>query len=383
MGERKRSLRPLETLKKDERELLYKQVHSEVQSYHYESQTIRLLKKEKKQREIEDQLADKMIEYKRKNSELEDFSRKLKDDQEKTRMQINSRRTAIQTFDHKGKQESEKLNKEIQMIASKVSEIRKKQEEKHQVQLNLEEIDRKIEYYSIYKKILLKVVQNSEDYEEISQLINRCRTLKNSVNNLSQSYRKLEEETEKEKESFFKEINILNEEIGVCTGLIHKLESEIEKLNTEIGEIQSKQEQQRISRIEHKAQIAKVELSIKNIYSKAMQSKPSTMSKPKGEEERKIRMIGNENKAIKTNSNERESEDPDLLVFMLQRIRERYIDLKRISETVQDEVITSKPTIMQSLVAEDQNTRSKLLKRATIIKNFETTRTNQSNNEGI
>ena len=117
MAERKRGLRPLETLKKEERDELYRQVHSDVQSYHYESQTIRLLKKEKKQREIEEQLGEKINEFKRKNLELEDFSKKLKEDQEKTREHIESRKAIIQNLDHKGTQETEKLKKENQLIS--------------------------------------------------------------------------------------------------------------------------------------------------------------------------------------------------------------------------------------------------------------------------
>ena len=381
MAERKRGLRPLETLKKEERDELYRQVHSDVQSYHYESQTIRLLKKEKKQREIEEQLGEKIKEFKRKNLELEDFSKKLKEDQEKTREHIESRKAIIQNLDHKGTQETEKLKKENQLMQTKESEIRKKQETKHKVQQELEEIERKIEHYSIYKNILEEVVRRSEDYEEISQLISRCRTLKNSVENLSKSYRKLEEETEREKERFFKEMNEVSEDIGVCTGLIHTLENSIEELNTQIAFIQTKQEQQRISRIEHKAQIAKVELSIKNIYNKALQSKLSNKPKPKGEEERKVRFVANDNNKTSFANKDREIEDPDHLVFMLQTIKDRYSDLKRIENEIKGEVIT-KNSLPQPTLIEEHNSRTKLVKKLTNYKVTETNRTAGSNKEG-
>ena len=183
MAEKKRSLRPLETLKKDEREHLYKQVHSEVQSYHYESQTIRLLKKEKKQREIEEQLADKIEEYKQRNLELEDCARKLKEEQEEIKTKIEAKKNPIQNYDHKVKQESEKLSKENGLIISKEAEIKKKLDQKHKVQMKLQEIETKIASYKIYEEILKKVVDQTEDYEEIPQLISRCRTLKKSVEN--------------------------------------------------------------------------------------------------------------------------------------------------------------------------------------------------------
>lgn len=376
MVDKRRGLRPLETLKKDERELLFKQIHAEVQSYHYESQTIRLLKKEKKQREIEELLSEKMEEYKRKNSELENFSKKLKEDQEKTRKSIDERKNAIQNYDHKGKQETEKLNKENQMLISRDTEMKKKLEVKAGVLSELQEVEKKISEYSKYKSVLEKVVERSEDYEEISHLINRCRTLKKSVDNLSQQYRKLEEETETEKETFFKEFNDLSESIGQYQSLVRTLEGQIEELNSEIGQVQSKQEQQRISRIEHKAQRAKIELSIKNIYSKAMQSKPSIKSKQITDEEKKKKVIGNNevSKPIKTNVPDQEMEDPDKLVLMLQKIRERYSDLKRINADFDKESLNSKPVIVQTLTTEEYN-KGKVQKKSSGNKNLESNRT--------
>lgn len=352
MADKKRSLRPLETLKKDERETLYKQTHAEVQNYHYESQTIRLLKKEKKQREIEEQLADKIGEYKRKKSELEEFSQKLKSDQKNTYEFINTRKDTIQNLDYKKKQEDEKYLKESEMISQKRLEIKKLVDQKMKVQKELEEIEKKIDSYSIYKSILDEVVLRSEDYEEISHLISRCRTLKKSVNNLNQSYRRLEEETEKEKEGFVKVLNELNEEIGVCTSRIQNLENNIEKLSGDISELQSKQEQQRISRIEHKAHVAKIELSIKNVYSKAMQSKPYRVS---ADDDHKIQLTANEKKP-----NEKE-EDNEFLVNMLLKIKERYIDLKRINDEVPDDT-TSKPV----LAPVEEHLKSKITKLSTV-----------------
>jgi chromosome segregation ATPase len=380
MAERKRGLRPLETLKREERDHLYKQTHAEVQGYHYESQTIRLLKKEKKQREIEELLEDKMIEFKRKNSELEDLSRKLKEDQDKTRMQIESRKFPILAIDHKTKQEAGKSEKEAEIILAKDIEVKKKTAQKDIAEQELKEIQRKFDNYLIYKEILDRVVKESEDYDEIPQLIGRCRNLKSSVDKLSQSYRKIEEETEKEKESFFKEMNELSENIGVYTGLIHKLENQIEKLNDEIIHIQSKQEQHRISKIEHKSQIAKVELSIKNIHSNAIQSRSSIAYKAKMDEERKTRLNNTDPKALNAVV-EKDSEDPDLLVVMLQELRQRYADLKKISENVPDEVINSKTQVPQTI--EDHGPKARIAKKSTIIKNFETNKTFTSNKEGF
>jgi len=66
MVDRKRSLRPLETLKKHERSQLYDQIHEMVKNYRYESQAIRLLNFEHDQRILEEKLEDKIKYHKEK-----------------------------------------------------------------------------------------------------------------------------------------------------------------------------------------------------------------------------------------------------------------------------------------------------------------------------
>ena len=60
----KRGLKPIDVMSTREREEMYSRTHSEVRSHQFESQTIRLLKKEKKERAVSQELANKLDMFK-------------------------------------------------------------------------------------------------------------------------------------------------------------------------------------------------------------------------------------------------------------------------------------------------------------------------------
>ena len=73
----KRGLKPIDVMSTREREEMYSRTHSEVRSHQFESQTIRLLKKEKKERAVSQELANKLDMFKEKSHELEEKYRQM------------------------------------------------------------------------------------------------------------------------------------------------------------------------------------------------------------------------------------------------------------------------------------------------------------------
>jgi len=273
MSVRKRGLRPIETLSKKERETLYASTKAEVNNHHYTSQTTRLLKKEKKEREIEEQLQNKRKEIEDKAAVIDEQHRVFEDRQKEMREKIDRKEPTIMMYDKKIKQETEKLKREEELIKLKTEELKRTQEEEKKVDSKLEAINSKIKKYKAYKNFLEEVVTQSEDYEDIQQLMSRYWTLKQNAHNLETYSRTVEEAMQLEKETFAKSIKQKKDEIAMNTGIVNKLENSIELTNAEINQLEAQQEVKFKKVIKKKGATGKVLLSIKNIYDKVVKSK--------------------------------------------------------------------------------------------------------------
>jgi chromosome segregation ATPase len=305
----KRGLRPIEIMSAKEREEMYSRTHSEVRSHQFESQTIRLLKKEKKERAVSHELSDKMAMFKEKNKELEEKYIFMAARQQKIKEDIDNKKNSIQSYDNKVKHEQDKYKKEEETIKIKEEEVKKKKETKKSILNELKEVEDKIEKYMKYKILLDEVVGSTEDYEDIPQLMSRYSTLEDSVEKLLQKCRKIEEEQETEKQKHLNISKDLKESISINTSYLHNLEKEVETLNSNIASLQVQQEEQRKIEIEYKGMTGKIALSIKNIYSNVIKNKIS----------------------------EDDKDSNTLLLEMLEKIKNRYEDLKEISAAVMRE----------------------------------------------
>ena len=361
MVDRKRSLRPLETLKKHERAQLYEQVHEMVKNFRYESQAIRLLNFEHDQRILEEKLEEKITIHKEKTSDnLHELDKIEREKQEKF-TETDLKKPKIDEYDMKENKEKAKNANEEKQIKAKEEEIQKKLQEIEEKKKELEKINNQIEIFQNYEKVLESVHKKYEDYNDINDLITRYRTLKNSVDNLGKEYSEIEKRTENEKTEFNKQINFYAEKIGSQTSQIHDLEKEIKKLKKEIADGQKSQEQNQIFEIEVKAQRAKIELTIKNLRSKAEKTKRSLKKINKSNEEEQKEKISKSD----PKKSENDIEDPEELVKMLKQIENRYKDLRAINSDLEQSTKESFGS------PEDHLQKSKSQKKATSLKKSE------------
>jgi chromosome segregation ATPase len=333
MVDRKRSLRPLETLKKHERSQLYEQVHEMVKNFRYESQAIRLLNFEHDQRILEEKLEEKIQFHKEKTSENLHELDKIEREKKEKFTETDLKKPRIDEYDMKESKEKAKNLNEEKQIKGKEEENNKKKQEIEEKKKELEAINHQIEIYQNFERVLESVYKKFEDYNDINDLITRYRTVKNSVDNLGKEYSEIEKRTQNEKNEFNKQINFYAEKIGSQTSLIHDLEKEIKKLKKEIADGQKSQEQNQIFEIEIKAQRAKIELTIKNLSRKAEKTKRSKKKTGKNNEEDSKDKTG-KIETKKSLNGENDVEDPEALVKMLRQIEERFVDLRAINREI-------------------------------------------------
>ena len=259
------------------------------------------------------------MNFKEKNDELEDKYRQMSLRQEEIKQNIENKKTSIQNYDNKAKHELDKFKKEEELIKNKEEDIRKKKIIKQTISDQLAEVEEKIRQYTRFKKLLEDVVDSTEDYEDISQLMSRYWTLKKSVGDLIQKCSKIEEDQEIEKQSHLNKCKDLKDSIGTNTATLHNLEKEVETMNQNISVLQSKQEESRRNEIMYKGMTGKIALSIKNIYSSVVKHKIS----------------------------EDDKDSNVLLLEMLEKIKNRYQDLKEITSTLQEDAFIRKSETMQ------------------------------------
>lgn len=331
MVDRKRSLRPLETLKKQERSQLYDQIHEMVKNYRYESQAIRLLNFEHDQRILEEKLEEKIQYHKEKTGDNQRELLKIEREKKEKFSETDQKRPKIDEYDMKENKEKVKNQNEEKQIKIREEEIEKKKKEINEKKEELNQILNKIDIYQKYERVLESVHKKYEDYNDINDLINRYRTLKHSVNNLEREYSDIEKKNELEKIEFNKQEKFNKETIESQSTQVQKIEKEIEKLKKEIADGQKSQEQNRFFEIDVKAKRAKNELIIKNLKSKADKTKISKKKIKKVNEE-EVKEKSGKIDGKKNSRFDDDIEDPEELVKMLRQIEERYSDLKQINE---------------------------------------------------
>lgn len=308
----RKTLKPLDTLTAKERDVLYKTADAAYKNYHYVSQTTRLLKKEKKEREVNEVLTYKLKEIDEKAAKIHEQNRVYLDMMSQKSKRIDDKQTTVMMYERKRKQEEEKFRKELETITVKDEELRKLQEECRLREDQLSRIEQKIKNYTIYKDFLEEVVSASEDFESIPALMTRYSTLKYSINDIESTLRNLEEQTHREKEEFAKLLKVQKDELTVNAGHLHNLENDIEKITAELANAEMMREEIRRERIISKGVAGKVLLSIKNLYEKVMNTKSQFKASPE------------QNKEVVD------------LPTMLDTIQKRFEDLKRITADLED-----------------------------------------------
>lgn len=315
-------LRPLDAIPKTKREEIYKKARIAVRNYTYVTQATRLLKKEKKEREMDSELKAKKEETARKLEELKERQRQfdIKTAEEQTK--INMRKPIFDDYDRKKKIEEEKAKKEKESIRQKKEEIKKRNEELREWEAKLRDVEQSIQDHEVYRSFLQKVVEESEKYKDISELMARYTTLKQNADSLNSALRRIEEQSEKEMEDHARYLKAKRDELAVANGKVHKVEGENEKMQEQLSVAEQEENKLQSSQINQLGATAEVNFAIQNLHYKVLLSKPSTVS----EEAR----IGDTPK------------DTEEILRMLDVIQDRIEDLQHITEDVSDQALVRK-----------------------------------------
>mmetsp|Transcript_25746 Transcript_25746/g.45237 ORF Transcript_25746/g.45237 Transcript_25746/m.45237 type:complete len:379 (+) Transcript_25746:6090-7226(+) len=317
------SLRPIETLKKNEREALYTAARAAVSSHHYVTQTTRLLKKERAERDVDEELRNKRSEIDQRLAQIDLDVAKFEGDQYDMQKKLEGRRSIFDTYDRKIHIEEEKLKKEEELIRQKEEEISQLQIElTTETNRNLE-VQRKIEQYEVFREFLQQVVERSEDYEDTEQLMSRYFTLRENNESLNLQLEIAQQALQAEKEEFANTVKRLKDEIAVNTGKLHRLERYIEELNTELQTTEGTAEERRRQLILGTGERGQLTLTIENLYKKVKSSR-----------------------LIKVTESE-EAKEQDPYIHYLNEIEARIIELRDITVDIPAEFMNKKFDIKQ------------------------------------
>ena len=266
-------MRPLDTWSKKEREELYRQTKAEVKNYHHIAQTTRLLKKEKKEREVDEQLRKKRQEIEEKRKVIQVEREDLKQMTTQYNQEIDAKEAVILKLDAEQTLETEKVLKEEAQIKLRTEEIKRKKEELEQVTATLQDTEDKIQMFNRYRVFLKEVVEDSEDFDNIAHLMDRYRTLKNNADKLKLIQKQTEEAANREKLESNK-LKKEREEIEMKNTTIRTLEQDIEDQKNKLATLESERESKERQETIKKGIEGKVILSLENIHSKVAELRP-------------------------------------------------------------------------------------------------------------
>jgi chromosome segregation ATPase len=312
------SLRPIETLKKHEREALFAAARAAVTSHHYVAQTTRLLKKERAERDVDEELRNKRVEIDQRLSQIDSEVTNFEDSQFEMQKKLEGRRSNFDAYDRKIHIEQEKLKKEEELIRLKLDEISDLNAKLEVVTQHNQEVQHKIEQYEVFREFLNQVVHRSDDYEDIEQLMSRYFTLKENNEHLNLQLEVAQQALQAEKEDFTSTLKRYKDEIAVNTGKLHRMERKIEALNTHLQQTESATEERRRQMILSKGETGQLTLTIQNLYEKVLGSR--------------LFKIGESEEAKELNP----------YTNMLNEIEERISELRDITSDIPDDFVNRK-----------------------------------------
>nr|XP_033813000.1 cilia- and flagella-associated protein 73 isoform X2 [Geotrypetes seraphini] len=143
----------------------------------YLTPATRLLEKRREMAEIEHALRAQKEEFQMKMESLQQRREELERKEEELKDSIFKFDKFLRENDSKRSRAEKKADAERLITAQKEKEVVRLQEEINLLTLRREKLGKSVEKYVIFQKYLQKVLEKSEEFQEISEMVNRFNTL--------------------------------------------------------------------------------------------------------------------------------------------------------------------------------------------------------------
>lgn len=244
------------------------------------SQSTQLLKKRKEMKEVDDALELMKRDYKRRMDECEERRLQFELKQAKMREQVLKFERFIQENDAKRQRAENKAKQERKLYEDKCKEIANVMLEIDQLEQQQRDLLAELARRSCHREYLELIVEESDEYEEVGDILNRHKTLVDANADLASRAKEQDEEVEELRVKVDTlRMNALNS-LLVGTSFVQDKQKDLESMRLVVAQtetdmglgIEKEKDVQRVS--------GEVIQAIKNIYSRCittMHNKPMFM----------------------------------------------------------------------------------------------------------
>ncbi|KAM8960675.1 cilia- and flagella-associated protein 73 [Pelodytes ibericus] len=226
----------------------------------------RLLEKRREMVEVEQALNSQKEEFQMKTESLQQRRAELEHKEEKLKDSLFKFDKFLKENDSKRKRAMRKANEEHQLAAQKERESLRLQMENAQLQCRKEALLRRQEKNSVYKHYLQRVLQRTDEFQEVQEMIDRFNTLMATQENLLQRELKNQEKIEKEKARLMHYQEETSSQILEQNNQLAELQSELEKARAVVLQWESRWAQIQNTAAENTLRLGRIRMASMNLF---------------------------------------------------------------------------------------------------------------------
>ncbi|XP_068096119.1 cilia- and flagella-associated protein 73 [Hyperolius riggenbachi] len=226
----------------------------------------RLLEKKREMIEVEQALNTQKEEFQMKTESLQQRRTELEHKEEKLKDSLFKFDKFLKENDSKRKRALHKAAEEQQLAAQKGREAMRLLAEIRQLQARKEKMLQRQEKYNIYQRYLQKVLEGTEEFQEVQEMIDRFNTLMATQDKLLQRELEHQEKSEKEKARLLHYQEEAHSQILELNNQLADLQGELERARAVVLEWESRWAQIQNTAAENTLRLGRTRMATLNIF---------------------------------------------------------------------------------------------------------------------
>ncbi|KAG8455665.1 hypothetical protein GDO86_001743 [Hymenochirus boettgeri] len=226
----------------------------------------RLLEKRREMAEVEQALSTQKEEFQMKAESLQQRRTELEQKEEKLKDSLFKFDKFLKENDSKRKRALHKATEERQLAAHKESEALRLQAENQELMHRKKSLLRQQEKNSIYQRYLQRVLERTEEFQEVQEMIDRFNTLMATQNKLLKRELVNQEQTEREKARLLHYQEETRSQILELNNQIAELQSDLEKSRAVVFHWESRWAQIQNTAAENTLRLGRIRMATLNLF---------------------------------------------------------------------------------------------------------------------
>nr|DBA22827.1 TPA: hypothetical protein GDO54_013822 [Pyxicephalus adspersus] len=226
----------------------------------------RLLEKKREMTEVEQALNTQKEEFQMKTESLQQRCAELEHKEEKLKDSLFKFDKFLKENDSKRKRALRKAAEERQLAAQKEREAIRLQAENKQLQAFKERLVRRQEKSSIYQNYLQRVLERTEEFQEVQEMIDRFNTLMATQDKLLKRELEHQEKAEKEKARLLHYQEEARSQILELNNQMADLQDEFERARAVVLEWESRWAQIQNTAAENTLRLGRIRMATLNLF---------------------------------------------------------------------------------------------------------------------